>query len=143
MGSGAARVNGGGGATAIVPSPPPTSIIRIDSISKHSAAPAMLSSLGATGRKDGVNGQHKPPSRRTSQSSAAESASVSSISEDAPPSRRLLLQTDILLMPLLTIAFGLQYYDKAILGSATLWGILTDLNVSGPNYKLASAAFVS
>ena len=29
-----------------------------------------------------------------------------------PPSKRLLLRADLLLMPLLTIALGLQYLDK-------------------------------
>lgn len=55
----------------------------------------------------------------------------------------LALRVDFLLMPLLTIAFGLQYYDKAILGSATLWGILEDLQMLKPasRYKNASAAF--
>lgn len=30
-------------------------------------------------------------------------------------------------MPLLVISFGLQYYDKAILGSASIFGIIKDL----------------
>lgn len=67
---------------------------------------------------------------------------------DQPPSvsRWISFRTDIFLMPLLTIAFGMQYYDKAILGSATLFGILTDLNLIDPNgkterYSQASACF--
>lgn len=32
-------------------------------------------------------------------------------------------------MPLLVISFGLQYYDKAILGSASIFGIIKDLGL--------------
>ncbi|KAE8226630.1 hypothetical protein CF319_g803 [Tilletia indica] len=46
--------------------------------------------------------------------------------------RRLMLKLDILLMSLTTLAFGLQYYDKAILGSASIFGILPDLELSQP-----------
>lgn len=52
-------------------------------------------------------------------------APVAAVSE-----RRLLWKIDILLMPLMTIAYGLQFYDKAILGSATIFGILKDLDLS-------------
>lgn len=58
-----------------------------------------------------------------------------------PIPRWLALRTDVLLMPLLTIAFGMQYYDKAILGSATLFGILKDLNLTSARYSQASACF--
>ena len=50
---------------------------------------------------------------------------VSAISE-----RRLLWKIDLLLMPLMTIAYGLQFYDKAVLGSASVFGILKDLDLS-------------
>jgi len=72
---------------------------------------------------------------------------------DATAERRLLWKIDLLLMPLLTISFGLQYYDKAIFSSATLFGILSDmdLSVAIPNtnppvvslarYSSATAAF--
>lgn len=54
---------------------------------------------------------------------------------DLPPShpdrraveRRLLWKVDLILMPILTITLGLQYYDKAALGSAAAFGILKDL----------------
>ncbi len=52
-------------------------------------------------------------------------AGVSAISE-----RRLLWKIDLLLMPLMTIAYGLQFYDKAILASASIFGILKDLELS-------------
>ncbi|EPQ32427.1 uncharacterized protein PFL1_00623 [Pseudozyma flocculosa PF-1] len=44
--------------------------------------------------------------------------------------RRLLLRIDLLLMPIMTIAYGLQFYDKAILSSASIFGILADLDLS-------------
>lgn len=44
--------------------------------------------------------------------------------------RRLLWKIDLLLMPLMTIAYGLQFYDKAILASASIFGILKDLELS-------------
>ncbi|KAJ1021355.1 hypothetical protein NDA18_005593 [Ustilago nuda] len=74
-------------------------------------------------------------------------ASTTAVSE-----RRLLWKTDLLLMPLMTFAYGLQFYDKAILGSASIFGILTDLDLSvvdpGPprktslqRYSTATSAF--
>lgn len=47
-------------------------------------------------------------------------------------------------MPILTIAFGLQFYDKAILGSALLFGIAEDLDISptaNTRYATATAMF--
>jgi Major Facilitator Superfamily len=79
--------------------------------------------------------------------SGPEQVTNSSAVESSPSvSRWISFRTDILLMPLLTIAFGMQYYDKAILGSATLFGILTDLNLIDPDgktyrYSQASACF--
>jgi MFS family permease len=70
--------------------------------------------------------------------SEEESASINAPTES---STRLCLRADLLLMPLLTIAFGLQYLDKATLGSATLWGILADLDLSLPRYSQANACF--
>ncbi|KAE8198899.1 hypothetical protein CF336_g1459 [Tilletia laevis] len=72
--------------------------------------------------------------------------------EKATPTtpRRLMLKMDILLMSLTTIAFGLQYYDKAILGSASIFGILADLDLAQPlpggktslkRFSTASSAF--
>lgn len=47
--------------------------------------------------------------------------------ERAAAERRLIWKLDFLLMPLLTVTLGLQYYDKAALGSAVAFGILKDL----------------
>lgn len=53
----------------------------------------------------------------------------------------MLLRTDLVLMPLLTIAFGLQYYDKAVLGSASIFGIREDLQLIGNRYGQSNAFF--
>lgn len=47
-----------------------------------------------------------------------------------PSERRLLWKIDLLLMPLLTVVYGIQFYDKAILSSASIFGILADLELS-------------
>ncbi|KAJ9119271.1 hypothetical protein QFC24_005742 [Naganishia onofrii] len=52
-----------------------------------------------------------------------------------------MLRIDFLILPILTIAYGLQYYDKAVLGSATLFGILTDLHLTTARYSQATAFF--
>ncbi|PWY98134.1 MFS general substrate transporter [Testicularia cyperi] len=81
----------------------------------------------------------------TAPSAAAGAAAV-------PSERRLLWKIDLLLMPLMTIAYGLQFYDKAILSSASIFGILPDLHLSvvhpGPpaktsleRYSVATSAF--
>ncbi|EST08784.1 Major facilitator superfamily [Kalmanozyma brasiliensis GHG001] len=77
----------------------------------------------------------------------AAASGVAAISE-----RRLLWKIDLLLMPLMTVAYGLQFYDKAILASASIFGILKDLELSvvhpGPpaktsleRYSTATSAF--
>lgn len=57
-------------------------------------------------------------------------SSVTASSAPAVSERRLLWKIDMLLMPLMTIAYGLQFYDKAILASASIFGILKDLELS-------------
>ncbi|KAI5448756.1 hypothetical protein NCC49_000784 [Naganishia albida] len=52
-----------------------------------------------------------------------------------------MLRIDFLVLPILTVAYGLQYYDKAVLGSATLFGILKDLDLTGDRYSQANACF--
>ena len=46
-------------------------------------------------------------------------------------------------MPILTISYGLQYYDKAILGSASVFGIIKDLHLSTTSRSASGAAVVS
>ncbi|KAM0790032.1 hypothetical protein ACM66B_005361 [Microbotryomycetes sp. NB124-2] len=68
---------------------------------------------------------------------------------NAQAERRVVRKIDLILMPILTISYGLQYYDKAILGSAAIFGIIEDLGlsttrngvVSTIRYSTASAAF--
>lgn len=48
-------------------------------------------------------------------------------SERKAAERRLVRKLDWILTPLLGVTFGLQYYDKAALGSAAAFGILQDL----------------
>ena len=78
--------------------------------------------------------------------------STTKVATDGGPSeRRLLFKIDLLLMPIMTIAYGLQFYDKAILSSASIFGILTDLELSTPipgtnqtslqRYSTATSAF--
>ncbi|BEJ14470.1 hypothetical protein CspHIS471_0402370 [Cutaneotrichosporon sp. HIS471] len=63
--------------------------------------------------------------------------------------RRLVRKVDWILTPLLGITFGMQYYDKAALGSAAAFGLLKDLNLSTihngktstTRYSTAVAAF--
>lgn len=44
--------------------------------------------------------------------------------------RKVLRQVDLLLLPLLTFCYGLQFYDKAVLGAASIFGILDDLSLA-------------
>ncbi|KAG9113184.1 hypothetical protein FRC07_007806 [Ceratobasidium sp. 392] len=73
--------------------------------------------------------------------------------EDIDPEaeRRLLWKIDLLLMPLLTVSYGLQYYDKAIFSSASVFGLLEDMDLivtsgnppvaSTTRFSTATAAF--
>ncbi|POS76217.1 allantoate permease [Diaporthe helianthi] len=44
--------------------------------------------------------------------------------------KRVLRKIDLYLMPAMVIGYGLVYYDKAILGSAALFGMTADLHLS-------------
>ncbi|KAK1516880.1 allantoate permease [Colletotrichum costaricense] len=44
--------------------------------------------------------------------------------------KRVLQKIDLFLMPAMVIGYGLVYYDKAILGSAALFGMTDDLHLS-------------
>jgi len=41
--------------------------------------------------------------------------------------KKVVRKVDWMLMPILMITLGLQYYDKAVLGSAAVFGILEDM----------------
>ncbi|CAN8097653.1 unnamed protein product [Discula destructiva] len=56
-------------------------------------------------------------------------------SDDARPidpaiAARVLRKIDLFLMPAMVIGYGLVYWDKAILGSAAIFGLTTDLELS-------------
>ncbi|SCV73869.1 BQ2448_6299 [Microbotryum intermedium] len=63
--------------------------------------------------------------------------------------KKVLRKIDLLLMPILTMTIGLQYYDKAVLNSASLFGIIRDLHLSTTRngvtstlpYSTANSAF--
>lgn len=64
--------------------------------------------------------------------------------------RRAVRKLNWLLLPCLCITYGIQFYDKAVLGSASVFGIIEDLNLSTTNaqgqvstlrYSTATAAF--
>ncbi|KAK6378864.1 hypothetical protein LTS17_006567 [Exophiala oligosperma] len=45
------------------------------------------------------------------------------------------------LMPILCITYGLQYYDKSMLGQAAIFGLVEDLNLIGKRYSWSSSIF--
>ncbi|BDD63055.1 hypothetical protein MPDQ_003658 [Monascus purpureus] len=49
---------------------------------------------------------------------------------DPQEARRVLWKIDLFLIPAMVIGYGLVYYDKAILGSAALFGMTKDLQLS-------------
>lgn len=49
---------------------------------------------------------------------------------DASLEHKVLRKIDLFLMPAMVIGYGLVYYDKAILGSAALFGMTTDLSLA-------------
>ncbi|KAI0428319.1 putative MFS transporter [Xylaria sp. FL1042] len=49
---------------------------------------------------------------------------------DPDMERRVLRRIDMFLMPAMMIGYGLVYYDKAILGSAALFGMTSDLKLA-------------
>ncbi|KAI0103330.1 putative MFS transporter [Nemania sp. FL0031] len=49
---------------------------------------------------------------------------------DPEIARRVVRKIDTFLMPAMVIGYGLVYYDKAILGSAALFGMTTDLQLA-------------
>ncbi|KAF2186120.1 MFS general substrate transporter [Zopfia rhizophila CBS 207.26] len=55
---------------------------------------------------------------------------------------RLRRKIDLKLMPVLCITYGLQYYDKAMLSQAALFGLRTDLELTKSNrYSFSAAVF--
>ncbi|KAI1103739.1 MFS general substrate transporter [Jackrogersella minutella] len=57
--------------------------------------------------------------------------------------QRAVRKIDWFLIPAMTVGYGLVYYDKAILGSAALFGMTADLQLSVPDSQRAGAADTS
>ncbi|KAK5807488.1 hypothetical protein VI817_001746 [Penicillium citrinum] len=55
--------------------------------------------------------------------------------------RRVLRKLDFYLIPLMGIAYFLQFLDKLALSQATLFNLREDLNLRGSNYSWTSAVF--
>ncbi|OQE17865.1 hypothetical protein PENSTE_c019G05711 [Penicillium steckii] len=56
---------------------------------------------------------------------------VSDVAQEVDPviAKRVLRKIDMYFMPAMLIGYGVVYYDKAILGSASLFGMTTDLDL--------------
>ena len=56
--------------------------------------------------------------------------------------KRVVRKIDRRLLPLLILTYGLQYYDKAMLSQAAIFGLRTDLELTtGNRYSFSSAIF--
>ncbi|KAF7197448.1 putative transporter, partial [Pseudocercospora fuligena] len=55
--------------------------------------------------------------------------------------RKLRRKLDWKLMPVLCLTYGLQYYDKAMLSQAALFGLIPDLDLRGQRYSYAASIF--
>ncbi|KAI1197887.1 putative MFS transporter [Nemania serpens] len=75
--------------------------------------------------EDGNNEKTTPPTTATSDLMGTEARPI-----DPAVERRVLRKIDMFLMPAMVIGYGLVYYDKAILGSAALFGITADLELA-------------
>ncbi|KAI1880126.1 hypothetical protein JX265_001747 [Neoarthrinium moseri] len=69
---------------------------------------------------------------------AGKDVAIAMVGEEVHPvdpvvSARAVRKIDWFLIPAMTVGYGLVYYDKAILGSAVLFGMTTDLHLSIPD----------
>ncbi|KAJ5919296.1 hypothetical protein N7466_010239 [Penicillium verhagenii] len=64
-------------------------------------------------------------------------AVVGDVAQDIDPvvAKRVLRKIDLYFMPAMLIGYGIVYWDKAILGSATLFGMTTDLALEVVDYS--------
>ncbi|KAJ5657391.1 uncharacterized protein N7484_001040 [Penicillium longicatenatum] len=64
-------------------------------------------------------------------------AVVGDVAQDIDPivAKRVLRKIDLYFMPAMLIGYGIVYWDKAILGSASLFGMTTDLALSVTDYS--------
>ncbi|KAI0127628.1 major facilitator superfamily domain-containing protein [Xylariales sp. AK1849] len=73
-----------------------------------------------------------------SRSATAKDVAMAMVGEERHPidpavAARAVRKIDWFLIPAMTVGYGLVYYDKAILGSAALFGMTTDLQLSVTN----------
>ncbi|KAJ5263217.1 Major facilitator superfamily domain general substrate transporter [Penicillium angulare] len=68
-------------------------------------------------------------------------AVVGDVAQDIDPvmAKRVLRKIDLYFMPAMLIGYGIVYWDKAILGSATLFGMTTDLALKQVDYSTTLA----
>lgn len=59
----------------------------------------------------------------------------------AEEERRVKLKTDLVILPLLCGVFFLQYLDKQSLRYASVFGLITDLDLKGAQYSWCSSIF--
>ncbi|KAM0332520.1 hypothetical protein ACHAQA_002803 [Verticillium albo-atrum] len=71
-----------------------------------------------------------PPGLDEKDGAAAEVLGEEARIIDPEVERRVLRKIDLFLMPAMVIGYGLVYYDKAILGSAALFGMIPDLGLA-------------
>ncbi|GAA6019306.1 hypothetical protein JCM10207_001255 [Rhodosporidiobolus poonsookiae] len=57
--------------------------------------------------------------------------------------KRVVRKLDCILMPVLLISFGLQYLDKAVMGSAAVFGLIKDLDLSTTHVNAAGKTVTS
>ncbi len=59
----------------------------------------------------------------------------------AEEERRVKMKTDLIILPLLCCVFFLQYLDKQSLSYASVFGLITDLNLKGTEYSWCASIF--
>ena len=59
--------------------------------------------------------------------SSASNSSLDVETKRVEEEKKVVRKLDWILMPILMITLALQYYDKAVLGSAAVFGILEDM----------------
>lgn len=90
--------------------------------------------LGSTARMENDRASQSAVGSQT----AAKDVAIEMVGEkshtiDPAVAARAVRKIDWFLIPAMTIGYGLVYYDKAILGSAALFGMTTDLKLSVPS----------
>lgn len=53
--------------------------------------------------------------------------------EEIALERKVVRKVDAILLPIMLVSYGLQYYDKSVLGTAAVYGIIKDLVSSNGN----------